>query len=325
MSLDLILRTALTGGTDGTLDNYPVASCETGKPAIVFVQGAGFYSYMYDETETGAESSPNIIIPDDNASGTGAWVYLSSIVDHGTLIGLGDDDHPQYIKNTEFTQNSGVLVGTGAGTFIEEAGDTLRASLGVQIGVDVQAYIKHNFAATGAPTANDDTSVEYQVGSVWIDTSASPREAYLCVDATAGAAVWVNTSLEIGDLGTMAEQDKNNVDITGGDIDADTVDFTSEYDNGVVSANATIDWANGNDQKITLGASITLTFSNMGVGHKQLKVIQDATGGRIPTLPAGKWPSGIAGAFSTAAGAEDILNIYYDGASYYFQLVKGWS
>jgi hypothetical protein len=74
MSLDLILRTALTGGTDGALDNYPVASCETGKPAIVMVLGVGFYPFFYDETEAGAESSPNIIIPDDNTSGTGAWV-----------------------------------------------------------------------------------------------------------------------------------------------------------------------------------------------------------------------------------------------------------
>jgi hypothetical protein len=146
-------------------------------------------------------------------------------------------------------------------------------------------------------------------------------------DIDAGNKRWIlqNIFAAVGELGTLATQNAGSVAITGGDIDADTVDFTSEYDNGVVSANATIDWANGNNQKITLGASITLTFSNMGVGHKQLKVIQDATGGRIPTLPAGKWPGGIAGAFSTAAGAEDILSVYYDGASYYFQLVKGWS
>jgi hypothetical protein len=56
--------------------------------------------------------------------------------DHGGLAGLGDDDHPQYIKDSEFTQNSGVLVGTGAGAFAEETGTTLQTSLGIYGGSD---------------------------------------------------------------------------------------------------------------------------------------------------------------------------------------------
>lgn len=115
-----------------------------------------------------------------------------------------------------------------------------------------------------------------------------------------------------------------NADITSM-TGLNTVDFVSEYDNGTVTTATTIDWANGNNQVITLGASVTLTFSNMGVGHKQLRVLQDATGGRVPTLPTGKWPGGTVGTFSTAANAIDILSVYCDGVSYYFQLVKGWA
>ena len=55
---------------------------------------------------------------------------FSGITDHGALAGLGDDDHPQYIKDAEFTQNSGILVGTGVGIFAEETGATLRTSIG---------------------------------------------------------------------------------------------------------------------------------------------------------------------------------------------------
>lgn len=43
-----------------------------------------------------------------------------------------------------------------------------------------------NYTATGAPTVNDDGDHGYQLGSIWID---SP-DVYMCVDTTAGAAVW---------------------------------------------------------------------------------------------------------------------------------------
>lgn len=65
---------------------------------------------------------------------------IGGISDHGALSGLSDDDHTQYVKDVEFTQNSGILVGTGAGTFQEETGNTVRTSLGLSIGSDVQAY-----------------------------------------------------------------------------------------------------------------------------------------------------------------------------------------
>lgn len=98
------------------------------------------------------------------------------------------------------------------------------------------------------------------------------------------------------------------------------VDFNSEYDNGSVSSNTTINWLNGQNQKITLTADIILSFSNMGVGHKQLKVVQDSTGSRIPTLPTGLWPQGEIIPFSTEVNAIDILSIYYDGNNYFYQL-----
>jgi hypothetical protein len=44
----------------------------------------------------------------------------------------------------------------------------------------------HNLTATGAPTVNDDGEHGYQLWSIWID---SP-DVYMCVDTTAGAAVW---------------------------------------------------------------------------------------------------------------------------------------
>jgi hypothetical protein len=46
---------------------------------------------------------------------------------------------------------------------------------------------KSNYTSANTPTVNDDAAQGYSVGSLWITTSGI---AYLCVDATTGAAVW---------------------------------------------------------------------------------------------------------------------------------------
>ena len=48
--------------------------------------------------------------------------------------------------------------------------------------------VLNNYAATTAPGVGDDELDGYQVGSRWIDTSADA--AYVCLDASAGAASW---------------------------------------------------------------------------------------------------------------------------------------
>lgn len=47
---------------------------------------------------------------------------------------------------------------------------------------------KQNLIATTAPTSSDDSADGYSKGSLWINTSTS--KGYLCVNNTAGAAVW---------------------------------------------------------------------------------------------------------------------------------------
>ncbi|RLB76220.1 MAG: hypothetical protein DRH24_18265, partial [Deltaproteobacteria bacterium] len=49
---------------------------------------------------------------------------------------------------------------------------------------------KHNLSAAAAPTVNDDSTAGYAVDSRWLDTTND--KAYICVDATAGAAVWLD-------------------------------------------------------------------------------------------------------------------------------------
>jgi hypothetical protein len=61
--------------------------------------------------------------------------------------------------------------------------------------------IKHNLAASVAPTVNEDSADGYAVAAVWIDTTAD--KTYVCVDATEGAAVWNGTS--VGTLGSLTD------------------------------------------------------------------------------------------------------------------------
>lgn len=57
---------------------------------------------------------------------------------------------------------------------------------------DVQVHVpsdppKNNYAASAAPTVNDDSGDGYSQGSIW----ANGNDVYICTDATAGAANWV--------------------------------------------------------------------------------------------------------------------------------------
>jgi hypothetical protein len=52
----------------------------------------------------------------------------------------------------------------------------------------VRGLPKSNLSAILSPSATDDSSAGYSVGSIWVDTALD--KAFTCVDSTIGAAVW---------------------------------------------------------------------------------------------------------------------------------------
>jgi hypothetical protein len=158
----------------------------------------------------------------------------TGVSDHGALTGLTDQDHPASavsfdptgLANTSATDvqeaiedldgaisgggipativdvKGDIIVATAADTVarlpvISGNGSSLVVASGASTGL---AWQLNKYDATTAPTVNDDTGDGYTVGSIWIDTTGDA--AYICADASSGAAVW----LPFDDGGTAAAE-----------------------------------------------------------------------------------------------------------------------
>lgn len=83
-----------------------------------------------------------------------------------------------------FNLSGGPITSSGTLTFSVSNAATARGTLGI----DDIATKKSNLTAVVAPTVNEDSGDGYAVGSIWIDVALD--DAYICCDATVGAAVW---------------------------------------------------------------------------------------------------------------------------------------
>jgi len=60
----------------------------------------------------------------------------------------------------------------------------------------------NNFSAIVAPSPTDDVNLGYSAGSRWVDTVSD--QSYICVDATIGAAIWLDSTLTLDELGALS-------------------------------------------------------------------------------------------------------------------------
>jgi len=81
--------------------------------------------------------------------------------------------------------------GTSQSLFYVRDVNTIFVSIEQPTTVSSSASIQNNYTGAAAPSATADSSVGYSVGSVWVDTVAN--HSYVCVDATATAAIWNQT------------------------------------------------------------------------------------------------------------------------------------
>lgn len=66
------------------------------------------------------------------------------------------------------------------------------------------AYTAHksNLSASTTPGVTDDSAAGYSISSIWVDLTGD--QAFICVDATASAAVWIDMGLGGGETNTMS-------------------------------------------------------------------------------------------------------------------------
>lgn len=172
-----------------TLDAIPTAGLHVGVVVGVYLSGA--LSFYRLTSGTDAESSPDVIRPDDYAASTNEKVWKVQQLAAGTGPlnkldatadpGVGDDSADGYSVGSlwvNVTDDDAFICldsSSGAAVWAQIDGGGSSGPLG-------------KYDATAAPTANDDTGDGYSVGSIWCDVTAD--KAYVCLDASSGAAVW---------------------------------------------------------------------------------------------------------------------------------------
>jgi len=93
--------------------------------------------------------------------------------------------------------------------------------------------------------------------------------------------------------------------------------FDAEYDNGNSGSAKTIDWTNGNKQKLTVTENTTLTFTDpSGPCNLILKLVNG--GAYTITWPGEvKWTGGTEPSWTSSG--TDVVAFYFDGNNYYGQ------
>lgn len=155
---------------------------------------------------------------DNNTSPLGSYEVL---IDPGT--GAYEKSTIDNLLNNNTNVNSNTAHRTSDGKDHSDVGlnNTHRTSVGTD-----HAYVtKVKSDATVAPTATNDTSEGYAIGSKWVDITED--KIYFCVDSTEDAAVW------------------QEVGAGGGNINANSDGYTAMYLN-----------AQTIDQDMTVGSSL---------------------------------------------------------------------
>lgn len=129
----------------------------------------------------------------------------------------------------------------------------------------------------------------------------------------------LNNAVKNGDYGKTL----SGLTLTGTST-ATVVKFAGEYNAGNSGTSVTINFTNGQKQKLTLTGNVTIALSFPGPGNYQLKLVQDGTGSRTAVWNGSVKYIGSTSSpeINTNSNGETLVSIYYDGSSYYIAASK---
>ena len=253
---------ALTGGTDDALDGYDGDELNDKDVAIV-VTATAFYHYILDDDSGAAESSPDVIKPDDNA-GTKRWILVSV---------TASDTHThdgRYFTETEITTWRNSVTQTEMG-YVNGVTSDIQTQINALIGAAGVTY--ENLAANGdigtgaaqvsqGDHAHDDqyyTETELDAGQLdnryfreneALDASAGAGDAGKPVKLDAGGKI---------DTTMIERSDLEDVFYTETELDAGQLDNRYFRENEALNASAGAGDA-GKPIKLDAGGKIDTTM-----------------------------------------------------------------
>ena len=202
----------------------------------------------------------------DVSTGAAVWLRTSTIKNNFAAVvppAVGDDNTAGYEIGSIWVDTAGVY-----------AYICIDATTGAAVWRGVSAVL-NNFAAVIPPVVGDDSTIGYSVGSRWVDTALD--RSYVCVDASVGAAVWI----EVGTIREFTEA-FGEARFTAGAADefvaatgpfpanaviiAGWIEVVTDFSGGTVgTATASV---GDTAQPAELAADVNV-FTGAGAGHKE--------------------------------------------------------
>ncbi len=181
-------------------------------------------------------------------------------------------------SNTEQTINGATVASSTtapepawpAGAFPLAVVDLDDAQTSIDLSADIEnrkllwsESIQDNLSATTAPTANEDSGDGYAERSLWIDTTND--KAYICVDATATAAVWIDVSAGGGGGGLPSSDEIINLNTGTSYSDFSTAVAATSADDVLLMGEGSFSEAAG----VTISQNLTI----IGQGREVSQVL----------------------------------------------------
>ena len=283
------------------------------------------------------------------ATGTGSNITVTVPGPTSTLI--TQDEGSTVVAST------GTINFVGAGITASNVGGvatvTVPALVTQDEGGDIVAVTdKINFVGAGVTATNVGGVATVSIPGTNVPALITQDEGYEVVSSTTtlnfvGAGVTATNvggaatvtipgspALNIQDEGSVIATDAYSINFVGtgvtatGVANAVTVNIPGGdtlYDAGSGSGALTFNRNNGTIQKFTLtGAATSLAITNIAPAQSFTIIFkQDGAGSRTLSTSGFKFASNYR-TLSTAANAEDMLNIFFDGSTYYCTLTTGY-